>query len=194
MLLAPSLTFAKDLGTVGKTYAFAERDALAEVQERVKHVDWKKQMDGLRASGRKIVKEQLDIPRATADRVKVVDATYTLETDVPDPRNPSRVLYPRGFSLTPLQYMTLPGCVVFVDGDDRSQRDWLKSSGYGADSTAMIILTGGDLPREEKSFQRPLYFADSALIERFGIAAVPSVACQKGESFEVQEIKVRTRY
>lgn len=193
IMMMPSFAAAKTLGTVGQTYPFAERDALAEVMERVARVNWKKAMAGLRRSENALMNLQLDVPRATRDRVKTVDVSYTLEVDVPNPKNPSQVLYPKGWSFNPLQYMTIPGSTIFINAGDKAQRDWLLSSPYAADRAARILLTGGDLPQMEKALKRAVYFADGVLIDRFGITAVPSVAIQKGVSFEVHEIKVHSR-
>jgi len=193
MLLSPIAASPKCLGIAGKTYRFAEKDGLSEVEERARQVDWKKEMSGLRASAKAATTVQLSIPRAAENRARAVDMTYTLQEDMPNPQNPSLVLYPKGFSFNPLQYMTMPGCVVFVDVADKAQREWLKTSRYGKDSTATILLTGGDLGQMERTLGRPLFYADRILVDEFDIAVVPSIACQKGVSLEVQEIKVRPR-
>ena len=193
ILLFPMIASAGVIGTVGRTYPFAERDALTEVQEAAKQVNWKKLLSDAKESARHYRPTIPDIHRATAARKHLVEMSYTLDVDVPDPRDPSRVLYPKGFSFNPLQYMSMPACVVFVNTGDRAQRNWLISSLYGKDLLTPILLTGGDVDSIERVLKRPAYLADSVLLERFGIEAVPSVACQKGISIEVEEIDVDAR-
>ena len=189
-LSLPALASAGVIGTVGRTYQFAEQDALIEVEQAAKQVNWKKLLADAKAQARQYRPEIPDIRRATVARKRLVSMSYTLEVDVPDPRIQSRILYPKGFSFNPLQYMSMPGCVVFVNTSDRAQRDWLISSSYSQDLMTPILLTGGEVDNIQKVLKRPVYFADYLLLERFGIEVVPSVACQKGLSLEVEEFDV----
>jgi len=190
LFCVPAWSYANVLGSVGKTFPFAERDALSEVEDKAKQVDWKKEMDSLKEKVVKRRPEIVKLPRTVADRVRRIDMSYTLDIDIPDPRDISRVLYPKGFSFNPLQYMTLPGCVVFADAGDRGQMAWLRKNAYVKESASKILLTGGDIGKTEQILSRPLFYADPALVERFEIMAVPSVACQKGVSLEIHEILV----
>ena len=65
------------------------------------------------------------------------------------------------------------------------------SSKLVQDPLTPILLIDGEVEDIQRVIKRPVYFADSLLLERFGIEAVPSVACQKGISLEVEEINVR---
>lgn len=188
LLCLPVSSFGKTLGTVGKTYSFAEKDALTEIEDRAKQIDWTKKLAELKSKVVNFRPEIPHLPRVIADRVRMVDPTYTLDVDVPDPRDPSQILYPKGFTFNPLQYMKMPGCVVFVDAADRQQLAWLKKSALSKEATAKILLTGGDIGQMEKLLGRPVFFANNLLVEKFEIMAVPSVACQKGVSLEIHEI------
>lgn len=191
LVLLPSIALADVLGTVGMTYPFAEPDALSEVTERAKQLDWKRLFTEAAQKGRHFKPSIPDLPRAGSTRKRQVGMSYTLDVDVPDPKSPSRILYPKGFVFNPLQFMTMPACVVFVNAADRAQRDWLISSQQGRDLMTPILLTGGDVDKIEKALKRPVYYADQLLLERFGVEAVPSVACQNGALLELEEIDVR---
>lgn len=186
-LSVPAVATAKNLGVVGKTYPFAEKDALAEVEERVKQVDWDKQMANLKTGMVDFKPELVGLPKVIANRTRKIDPNYTLDVDVPDPRDPSRVLYPKGFQFNPFQFFTLPGCVVFFNADDKKQVSWFRKSSFSSDANATILLTGGDVAKMEEVLNRPVTYATSTLAERFDIMAVPSVACQKGAEVEVYE-------
>jgi len=190
-LLIPALASAAVIGTAGRTYPFAEPDALTEVQEAAKRVNWKKLLTDAKEQARNYRPPMPEIRRATAARTRQVELSYTLDVDVPDPRDPTKIKYPKGFVFNPLQAIHMPACVVFVNAADRAQREWLLSSLYGADPLTPILLTGGDVDGIERKLKRPVYLADSMLLERFGIEASPSVACQKGLFLEVEEIDVR---
>ena len=192
LILLPTIALADVVGTVGMTYPFAELDALTEVTERARQVDWKRLFAEAGQKARHLKPSIPDLPRVGYARKRQVEMSYTLDVDVPDPKIPSRVLYPKGFAFNPLQYMTLPACVVFVNAADRAQRDWLFLSAQGRDLLTPILLTGGEVDKVEKALKRPVYYADQLLLDRFGVEAVPSVACQKGALLELEEIDVRT--
>ena len=191
LTLLPVVAAADVIGTVGRTYPFAELDALSEITERAKQLDWKRIFAEAGKKGRSLRPAIPELPRAASTRKRQVEMSYTLDADVPDPKFPSRVLYPKGFTFNPLEYMAMPTCVVFVDVSDRNQREWLFSSRQGRDPMTPILLTGGDMDVIESRLKRPVYYADQLLLERFGIESVPAIACQKGVSLELEEIDVK---
>lgn len=186
-LMLPAVASAKSLGVVGKVYSFAEKDALAEIEARARAVDWSKQLALLKREVVRYRPAAPSLPKVVANRTRLVKPVYTLDVDVPDPRDVSRVLYPKGFTFNPFQYMALPGCVVFMSAADEKQVAWLKKSRFADDATARVLLTGGDIEKMEQYFYRQFFYADDTLVERFDILAVPSAACQKGVDLEIHE-------
>lgn len=185
----PALASARVMGTAGATYPIAEKDALTEIEEKARKVDWQGEFARAKSQADRFRPDDLKrLPRAAKHAVRAVDMTYTLEDDIPDPRNPGRSLYPRGFRFNPLDYLSLPGVIVFLDASDRRQVDWLRASPFAADEMATIVLTGGDIGNVENIAKRPVFYADGKLIERLDIRAVPSVARQNGRMIEVEEI------
>ena len=84
-VLIASTAFAKDLGTFGAVYDIVEKDALKELQEKAKSVDFSKSVDkkALVKKARNFtpvdVKEMKTIGPAQKDRTFLVDMTYILE-------------------------------------------------------------------------------------------------------------------
>ena len=118
LLLAQAAVCA-DLGNIGATYPVVERDALAEIEERAKAVDWGKAFDPKRTREKiqNYRPEEMEaLPAAKKDRVFQVDVSYTLDFDIRDGRG--GILYPRGFSFNPLAYVFLPNVLVVIDGVD----------------------------------------------------------------------------
>lgn len=183
--------FARTLGTFGNTYSIAERDGLDEIREKAKKVDWAKYFNAQNFSKRMAGHEksfEFILPKAKADNSRLVDITYTLPFDIYDTNG--KVLYPRGFTFKPLQYMPMPYSIIVIDGSDKSQIKWLKASGYGTKVAAMVLTTGGETAKLIKELKRPVYVADRRIVDRFRLRAVPSVIVQKGLYVEVQEIVV----
>jgi conjugal transfer pilus assembly protein TraW len=191
VLLATHAAFGKDLGTVGATYPIAERDALSEIEERAKQVDWGKALkkDRMESAVKNFKPKDLkSLPRAPEAGKTLVDMTYTLEFDIPDGQG--NILYPKGFMFNPLDYISYPFALVVINGADRDQVKWFQKSKYAKDVNAKLIITDGsyfDLGRE---LGRPVYYAIGGLIDRFQLKYVPSVVTQKGRMMEVSVIDV----
>ena len=121
-LLGVNTSHAKHLGTVGRVYPVTEPDALAEIQEAARRVDWHTALDQekTRAAIQRFRPNGLhSLPVAKADKVFQVNMTYTLASDIPDGKG--GVLYPKGFAFNPLDYGGLSGGLVIIDGSDSGQ-------------------------------------------------------------------------
>ncbi len=178
---------AKVIGTFGKVYSIAEPDALAEIEERAREINWKSILDKEKPENFR-PPNLVALPRASHDRSFLVDVTYTLEFDVPDGRG--GVLYPRGYRFNPLDYVPFNQTLVILDGDDPDQMAWLQKSSLLKDSNSMILLTRGAFSTIGKHLGRAVFYADRRILERFNLAAVPSVVARRGRLMEVKEIEV----
>lgn len=193
-VICPTFCSAKTIGVVGQTYSITEKDALSEMQERANNVDWSKTLDKKKAE--KQVKNYKpknlkSLPRAVADKVYSVDMTYTLDMDIKDANG--SLVYPKGYTFNPLQYVSLPNNLVFINGDDKLQIEWFMSSEYAKDINTMLMLTDGNYYNVNKKLKIPVYYATSDMLDRFGIRAVPSVARQSGDVMEVRQFDVQKK-
>jgi conjugal transfer pilus assembly protein TraW len=113
---------AKHLGTFGATYSIVEKDALEEIRDKARTTNWE------RAFSREMWEKKLRayrpselkaLPRAERENVFTVDLTYTLDFDIPDGKG--GILYPKGYTFNPLDYVSFPNTLVFIDGSDPIQ-------------------------------------------------------------------------
>lgn len=178
---------AKVIGTVGQVYPIAERDALTEIEERAKAVNWRSILDKEKPEDFR-PSNLVQLPRAQHDRSFLVDMTYTLEFDVPDGRG--GILYPRGYRFNPLDYVPFNQTLVVLDGDDPEQVDWLKRSSLLSEPGSQILLIQGAFSRVGEQLGRAVFYADRRILERFNLVAVPSVISRKGRLMEVKEIEI----
>ncbi len=188
LMVCVSSVQAKDIGTFGMTYRIAERDALAEIEERAKQVDWHKVLDKRKIENFQGPPDRVRLPRAKRNRSFPVDMTYTTEIDVPDGKG--GILYPKGYTFNPLDYVTYPKTLVFIDGTDPEQVKWLAASEYDKRLDVTLLLTEGSFGAVSKRISRPLFYADGKIVERLKLEAVPSVVRQKGRIMEVTEVKL----
>jgi conjugal transfer pilus assembly protein TraW len=182
----------RTLGTFGNTYPIAEKDAIEEMKKKAAQTDWSKHLDKEKqAKAIKNFRPQglRSLPRVTDPETFQVDMTYSLEFDITDQRGV--IIYPKGFTFNPLDYMDYPRTLVFIDGSDKDQVQWLKSSEYVG--TAMIMVTDGVFWDVRKELNRHVYYATNQIIDRLGVKAVPSIAYQSGRYMEIKEVDVEAK-
>jgi len=190
-ILCTDAAFARHFGTVGKVYPVVEPDALAEIREAAARVDWDKVIDrrNKMAMIRNFRPATLHpLPVAKVDKSFLVDMTYTLDTDIPDGKG--GVLYPKGYSFNPFDYVRLTSILVVIDAGDRNQIDWFKASPYADDFRTRLLLSGGDYYDLAHELKRPVFYLMDSFADRLRLAAVPSVIRQQDKMLEVREVLV----
>jgi conjugal transfer pilus assembly protein TraW len=185
IFLAAAPSHAMVLGTVGRTYAIAEKDAVSELEERALHMDWKLMYSRIRPENYR-PKDLKDIPRALKPGSFLVDMTYTLDSDIPDGKG--GVLYPAGFTFNPLDYVPFDKTLVVIDGTDKGQVSWFAASRYRKKPDVMLLITSGPAFSLQKQLKQPVFYSTRAIVQRFGITVVPSVIRRRGRLMEVVEI------
>jgi conjugal transfer pilus assembly protein TraW len=193
-LLVVSGAAAKDLGTFGAVYDIVEKDALKELEEKAKSVDFSKAVDRNAFARRardftpEDVKKTRTIGPARKNRTFLVDMTYTLERDIRDDNG--NVVYPAGYAFNPLSYVAYPRTLVILNGKRAEQINWFQRSSYAKDARVTLLLADGLYSELSRSLKRPVFYASTRLIEAFRIQAVPSVVRQSGSYMEVTEVVV----
>jgi len=190
-LISAGIASAVDLGVVGKTYSIAERDGAEELRERVNAVNWKEVLakSNLDKKTRSFKPANLkSLPRALKDRARIVNMDYSLEYDITDGNG--NVVYPKGYTFNPLDFMTYTRTIVVLNGDDRDQVEWFKSSKYLNKPNVMVLITDGNYYDLSAELGQPVFFVDERIVRRFQLRAVPSVIAQKNRMMEVSEFEI----
>jgi conjugal transfer pilus assembly protein TraW len=183
-----------DLGTFGATYPVVEKDAIEEIKEKASKTDWRKHFD------KKKIDEAVKgyrpdhiarLPRATQDRTFRVDMTYTIDFDVTDGKG--GIVYPKGYTFNPLDYIEFPNVLVVIDASDKEQVTWLRSSEYVKDYRTMLFITDGGFWDLSHYLKRPVFYAARKIVDRLRLKAVPSVIRQSGRYMEINEIAIKSQ-
>jgi len=182
------------LGKMGNTYRIVERDALDEITEKAKNLDWAK----LAKKGVEQVKKYVPsdapkqpLPDAEKDNSFLVDMSYSLEFDVYDPDG--NLIYPKGYTINPFDYVSFPNTLVFIDADKEEQVKWYMESPYYKDHKTMLLITKGSYYDLMFRTNRPVYYASELMIKRLQVKALPSVVYQKGKFMEVREYAIKKK-
>jgi len=189
VLLTPIVSFAATIviGHYGRTYVIAEKDAIKEIQERAREINWAKIFNSHKWQQRIKSYKPKDLevlPRAKKSRSYLVSMTYTLPFNIPDGRG--GILYPKGYTFNPLDYISFPNILVIIDGSDPKEIKWFKKSIYAHDYRTMVLLTSGSYWQVEEKLKRPVFYLTKIIAKRLKIRAVPSVVYQKGRYMEVR--------
>ncbi|KAB0979375.1 conjugal transfer protein TraU, partial [Cronobacter sakazakii] len=99
--------------------------------------------------------------------------------DVPDKNG--RIIYPKGYTFNPLQYVHLPQRIVVISP---GQEEWLKEK---VQPTDMILYTHGDVIRKSESLDRPAFILDSSLQQRLDVKVTPTIIHQEGAHLVIDE-------
>lgn len=175
--------------TIGRTWPIAEPDALSEIEARTARfpADMRTQF-GPRSTW-SAMKAAVLAP-AKVSRTRSVVPFYTLDTEIRLPDG--KVLYPRGFTFNPLDYVTLPQRLVVVRPRDL---DWaLRTAGL----TDFILLAAGDAQDEDaitlsERWGRPIFLLEERVKQRLGLTVAPVVVRQQGKRLELTEVRVDRR-
>ncbi|SNB45430.1 hypothetical protein [Geobacter sp. DSM 9736] len=190
-VLAASVVHAGNLGTVGAMYEIAEKDALAEIEDRARNIDWSKVIKRKQIEDYDGPRDRVTLPRAARDRSFAVDMTWTLQMDVPDGKG--GILYPKGYRFNPLEYVTFAKTLVVINGNDPEQVKWFAGSEYKGRMDVTVLLTEGQYGKLGKKLDVPLFYANSNIIERLQLSAVPSVVRQEGNVMVVHEFPLPSK-
>jgi conjugal transfer pilus assembly protein TraW len=123
--------------------------------------------------------------------VRLVDLTYTLDVDLPDGKG--GILYPKGYTFNPLEYVSYPNILVFLDGDDPEQVAWFERSVLADEPRVRVILSGGSYAELGRKLGRPVFYLTRPLRERLQLEAVPAVVSQQNAHLQSREIHVPPR-
>lgn len=193
--LIGSSSHARDLGTIGPSYAILERSLLDVIQERLRE----RMKDGFLEKQRRKLTERskryitrphgIQLPRTEAYRAHTVSLEFVTTENITD--GSGRVLYPVGTRVNPLVFQSLTKTLCFVDGDDPDQVAWLNR--HCSDSLKYkLILVRGDYPKVAEQLDRRLYFDQRGyLVGRFKIQGLPATVRQKDDMLYVEEFPLR---
>ncbi|WP_319549527.1 hypothetical protein [Desulfogranum marinum] len=176
-----------NLGVVGTTYPIAESDILAELRGQVaknNHArkQWCEQIKTYQPA------DLHNLPLATTDRTFQVDMTYSLNRDLTDADG--KLIYPKGYTFNPLDYINFPGCILVIDGADPEQVAWFKQTPYAENHQVKLLITEGMAPELIQTLQRPVFYLTEDIAKRLQLQAVPSLIFQREKMMHVQEIKL----
>lgn len=183
--VCPVFADVKNLGIVGDLYDVAEPDITRELKRQAvnkslaEHDTFHEKMESYQPG------DLHHLPRAAEDRTFLTDMTYTLDHDLRD--GDGKVIYPRDFTFNPLDYVSFPGGMVVINGDDPAQVKWFLETPYATNHQVRLLLAGGYATKLSQQFKRSVFYLTDEIAERLQLKAAPSLVIQTGDMLQVQE-------
>lgn len=195
LLITLSLSFplaAKDLGTWGDLWPVQEQSMLSFIQQRLGDMEKSGQLAELQQGFKERVVENTQRPPPVAGlrtdtraHTHRVDPTVSLREDMAD--HNGTVFARKGQRINPLDTVSLPGPLYFLDADDKRQTDWLAQQ--PAVLNRKVILVSGNIRDATKRLDTRIYFDQNGeLSRRFGLTYIPAVVRQEGKTLVVTSI------
>jgi len=190
LLLAASVVIAASAraatSTIGRTWPIAEPDALAEIEARTAKLppDMRERF-GPRSSWSAM--KAASLAPATRNQTRSVVPFYTLDTEIRLPTGD--LLYPKGYSFNPLEYVKLPQRLVVVHPRDLG---WALKT---ARLTDFILLAAGEAHDDDaitlsERTGRAIYILEPRIKERLGLTVAPVIVTQVGTRLELTEVRL----
>lgn len=178
---------------IGNTRDFAEKDMLEAIQQ---HIEENKPQIMQRAEEEKAKakakiknyqpKGLIALKPAIKDRVFNPDMRYTLDEDIIGADG--KVIYAKGFTFNPLEYIKLSYGIVVINGESREEVEWFKNSPYRNTIAYRLLITHGSYYELGKELNQPIFYCLPEITHRFKLEHTPSIIIQKGTQMEVKEL------
>ncbi|MGF1703518.1 type-F conjugative transfer system protein TraW [Photobacterium makurazakiensis] len=194
---------AKDFGVVAPTFPIIEQHFISYIHKRLEHLKETGRLGELEQEMKETVKEQVlrpqvavNFPTTTEPKSYLVDPSLTLAIDIKDHKG--NVIYPKGLTINPFDPSTFPNRnayqinfskrLIFLDGDDAAQVDWLKRHLETETMPTKIILTNGVPTNLENEIDQRVYFEQTGdMARKFHISHLPVTINQDGKNWRVTE-------
>ena len=191
LTLAP-IAVAKNLGAIGPTYPVIEEDLAAAMTSRMAKAtgDWERlRAETLaQAKGRvAATRAAAAIPPARTSRSFLYDPTITARVPITDARG--QVILPAGARFNPLDRVSLERPLLFFDGRDARQVQYVRRHIAEKGRAVVLIVVGGAARNLQQKLALPIYADPSGVLStKFRIKALPAIVSQEGRALRVDEV------
>ncbi len=195
LLLLPPWVLAINLGIHGRVYDIEENDLLKVLQSRAQaQMDsgkWDIRVEEWRNHAKQQANrpEGIHLPRATKITSHLYDPSIIVPIDIVD--TSGRLIQPAGTKANPLHYIAMTRDLVFIDGDDSDQVDWMREITKTEPDHYKVILTKGAVIELMKEFNRRFFFDQQQIYtEKLAIKSLPALVYQEGLFLRIDEVVI----
>jgi conjugal transfer pilus assembly protein TraW len=182
----------KDHGVFGALFEIVEEDMIEALKRKLQKLQQSGELAAIESALKDKAKAKLETPSPVQglnptqeERVFTHDPTLVIEVDIKD--HESHVLAHKGQRLNPLKTHKPSQGLLFIDGENKSQKQWAKQH---SDQFIIILVKGKPL-EVEKGLGVPIYFDQGGVLcQHYRIQQIPARIEVEGETLKVTEFKV----
>ena len=187
-----------DLGRVGQTGPIPEQDLIADLQDRMRAIDWD-------AEKRKATTKywgkvpQFDLPPASQTKSRTIDMTFRVTADITDDKG--KIAVKRGTEVNPLTAVPMRLALCVFDASRPEQVSYAQAFAHRASMSGLRVkYIASKLPGEagraydqlQDALHSPVYILDQQVIDRFEITVTPTVVVADRSKLLVTEVDTTT--
>lgn len=177
-------SFGKDKGVYGELFEIEENDLLEEITRKLKQLEASGELKGVQNGIQKRIVKNIEEPVGIEGIIKTekarefeFDPTIEVTEDLRDQKG--RIFARKGDKHNALDYITYSKTLLFIDGSDEKQIEWLKLKFLKHKNVKVILVRGAPLKLQER-LKMPVYFDQFGIItKRLGIKQVPAIVWQE---------------
>jgi len=178
------------------TYPIVEPDLLEEIEARIPEAieRFKQKLPELMEKLKNYrPKDIIRLSPARKNYSYTVSITYTLPYDIPKVDENGKVvgvLYPKGYTFNPLDYihLDLPTLVVF-NGKRKPEIEWVKKHWINKPNI-MLIITEGSWHKLSNQLERPVFYLTSQMIRILNLKHTISVVYRDRKNRSLMRVDV----
>jgi len=201
MAIAPTTTYAKDLGVQGATFEVKEQSLLKIISERLKALEATNKLAQHQKEIQAKVKTSIENPppvagikKADSYAARIWDPSIIVDEDIKDHKG--NMIARKGTHVNPLDYRSFGKPLLLIQGEDASQVEWaLKQDAkdtHVVDTCVVIVLVSGKPLHLARIHNKTFYFDQGAILSnKFSIKAVPARISQKGKALLIEEFNLK---
>lgn len=179
--------FATDLGVFGQTYPIIELPADKLIAQRIQSFSPQQKAEiekqFLAKTKASVIHPQgYSLPRAAKNSKRLLDPSVHFPEDILDANG--KVIISKNAKVNPLDHVSLDKPLVFFDGEDEEQKDWVKKHNL----EATLILTNGEPLTLQEEWRQKIFFDQGGKFRaHFSLKALPTIVTQEGKRLRIEE-------
>ena len=183
----------KNVMYLGEVYDFAERDMIELIHEHIakNRVEIEQRANKERDKAKENIKkwkpkDMVALTPARENKEFSPNILYTLDRDITDING--TIIYKKGFTFNPAQYVKLHYGIVIIDGTNKDELAWLEKGDFLNSIAYRIFLSNGSYYEMINKYKQDFYYLLPEIAKKFQIKHTPSIVTQRGDKIVVQEI------
>lgn len=185
---------AADLGVFGKTFVISEMDFMEYLHKKMNTMQKNGEWTKVENQFKKRVKSHINrptplyLPRASEDRTWDFNPSVTVPYDVTNAQG--EIIVAKGTVVNPLERVGLSSTLIFFNGDDKEQVEWVIQE-QKRHSKVKLILTSGSIKDTVNQLKQAVYFdLNGFLCGKFQITHLPARVAQAGNRLQINEVRL----